>query len=87
MTVDFARRTGSANIANFDGRTFGADLTERVVDIGNQFSGNLVGSVGSGSINTSIVGGPSSNYEGVIGNFNAVDGTWSASGIVAGEMN
>lgn len=87
MTVDFARRTGSANIANFDGRTFGADLTERAVDVGNQFSGNLVGSVGSGSINTSIVGGPSSNYEGVIGNFNAVDGTWSASGIVAGEMN
>ncbi|MBO9418148.1 FecR domain-containing protein [Labrenzia sp. R4_2] len=87
MTVDFARRTGSANIANFDGRTFGADLTERAVDVGNQFSGNLVGSVGSGSINTSIVGGPSSNYDGVIGNFNAVDGTWSASGIVAGEMN
>ncbi|MGV2974862.1 FecR domain-containing protein [Roseibium alexandrii] len=87
MTVDFGRRTGSANIANFDGRTFGADLTERAVDIGNQFSGNLAGSVGSGSINTSIVSGPSSNYEGVIGNFNAVDGSWSASGIVAGEMN
>jgi len=87
MTVDFARRTGSANITNFDGRTFGADLTERAVDIGNQFSGNLAGSSGSGSINTSVVGGPSSNYQGVIGNFNAVDGSWSASGIVAGEMN
>ena len=87
MTVDFARRTGSANIANFDGRTLGADLTERAVNVGNQFSGSLTGSIGSGSINTSIVGGPASNHQGVIGNFIAVDGTWSASGIVAGEMN
>lgn len=86
MTVDFARRTGSANIANFDGRVFGADLTEQAVVSGNQFSGALAGGTYSGTVNTSIVGGPNSNHQGVIGNFNAADGAWSATGIVAGQM-
>lgn len=85
MSIDFARRTGSANIANFDGRTFGADLTEQPIAAGNQFSGVLAGGTTSGTVNTSIVAGPNSSYQGAIGNFNVTDGSWSATGIVAGE--
>lgn len=86
MNIDFSTRAGAASISNFDGRTFSAtNLTEQAIASGNLFSGTLSGGVTSGTLNTSIVGGPSTNHDGVIGNFSAVDGTWSATGIVAGK--
>ena len=86
MSLDFATRNGTATIANFDDRTMSATITEQTVVNGNLFSGPLSGPSGlSGDIQTSVVTGPNGNDQGVIGDFNAVQGTWSASGIVAGE--
>ncbi len=84
MTVDFAKRTGAAAIADFDGRSFGASLTEQDVVNGNLFSGSVANM--EGQINTSIVRGVNSEIDGVLGNFNVQDGTWGATGIVAGEL-
>ncbi|WP_269583252.1 FecR domain-containing protein [Roseibium sp. Sym1] len=86
MSLDFAKRAGTATISNFDDRTMSAIITEQTVDQGNLFSGPLTapGSL-NGDINTSLVSGPVSNNQGVIGDFHAVQGTWSAVGIVAGE--
>lgn len=83
LSVNFADRAGTATISNFDGRTFGGNVNEQAIGSGNFFSGTLSGDA-SGTIGTSIVGGPNSNHDGVIGSFSAIDGTWSASGIVAG---
>jgi hypothetical protein len=88
MSVNFADRFGSATISNFDDRTMTATLTETTVSSGNLFEGALSGVGGlSGSINTSVVAGPNSNHQGVIGDFSASQGTWSATGIVAGEKD
>ncbi|GAB4533873.1 MAG: hypothetical protein Tsb0019_35590 [Roseibium sp.] len=86
MSLDFATRTGSATISGFDDRTMSATLSEASLDQGNLFQGSLSGTGGlGGSINTSVVAGPDSNHQGVIGDFNASQGSWSATGIVAGE--
>ncbi len=86
MTVDFYDRTSDATISNFDGRTFNASsMSEIAAGSGNKFSGTFSGGSVTGSINASVVTGPSTNHDGVIGNFNAVDGSWSATGIVAGK--
>lgn len=86
MQVYFSDRAGTATISNFDNRTFSANVSETTVSSGNMFVGTLSGGA-TGTLNTSIVTGPNSNHEGVIGNFNAVDGNWSATGIVAGELD
>lgn len=86
MTVDFGRRTGSASVTGFDGRSFGAELTEHDIASGNHFAGAISEQAITGTMNTSIVGGPNSNHQGAIGNFNAADGNWAANGIVAGEL-
>ncbi len=86
MSLDFASRTGTATISNFDNRSMNAAISETSVSSGNMFEGTLSGGSLSGTIATSVVSGPDSNYQGVIGDFNAVDGTWSATGIVAGEI-
>ncbi|MES0879828.1 FecR domain-containing protein [Roseibium sp. SCP14] len=86
MSVNFADRAGTATISNFDGRTMSAIVNEQSIANGNLFSGTLSGSGSlTGDLNTSFVGGPGGNHDGVIGNFNASEGTWSANGIVAGE--
>ncbi|MBN9669496.1 FecR domain-containing protein [Roseibium aggregatum] len=87
MTVDFASRTGTAAISDFDNRSFSATLSERAIAGGNHFTGALSGDA-VGTLNTSIVGGPLTGHDGVIGNFNAADPAahWSASGIVAGGI-
>ncbi|MTH97462.1 hypothetical protein E1297_15825 [Roseibium sp. RKSG952] len=85
-SVDFARRTGTASVTGFDGRSFQSDLREQIVPSGNLFTGTVRGPGLSGSMNTSIVSGPRSNHDGVIGNFNVRDASnWRATGIVAGE--
>jgi hypothetical protein len=84
MNMDFGNRTATASVTNFDGRNFSANLNEQTVASGNMFSGTV--SSMSGVMNTSIVGGPNSDFDGVIGNFNVQDGTWAATGIVAGEL-
>lgn len=83
LSINFSDRAGTATISNFDGRTFGGSVSEQALGSGNLFSGGLSGDA-AGDIRASIVGGPNSNHDGVIGNFNASDGSWSASGIVAG---
>lgn len=86
MSLDFTYRTGTATISNFDSRTMSATLSETSVTSGNLFEGTLSGTGGlSGDINTSLVRGPNSNHQGVIGDFHATQGNWSAAGIVAGE--
>ncbi|MBD1549340.1 FecR domain-containing protein [Roseibium aggregatum] len=85
MSMDFGSRTGSASVSNFDGKNFSATLSETTVSSGNLFNGTVSGAL-NGEINTSIVSGPSTNYDGAIGNFNVTDGsTWAATGIVAGQ--
>ena len=86
MNVNFADRAATATISNFDGRNFSASLSESTVANGNLFTGTFTGD-GSGTLNTSIVAGPDNNHQGVIGNFNAVNGNWQATGIVAGQQN
>jgi trimeric autotransporter adhesin len=85
MSVSFADRAGTATISNFDSRSFSATVNETTVPSGNMFTGTISGI--TGTINTSLVSGPDSNHQGVVGNFNAVDGNWQATGIVAGEQN
>lgn len=84
MNMDFGSRTASASVTNFDGRNFSASMTEQSIASGNMFSGSV--SSMTGTMNTSIVGGANTNYDGVIGNFNVQDGSWAATGIVAGEI-
>lgn len=84
MNMDFGNRTATASVTNFDGRNFSANLTEQNLASGNMFSGTV--SSMTGTMNTSIVGGANTNYDGVIGNFNVQDGSWAATGIVAGEL-
>lgn len=86
MSLDFSTRNGTATIANFDDRTMSATISEQSIADGNLFSGPLSGPSGlNGELQTSVVSGPNGNDQGVIGDFHAVQGTWSASGIVAGE--
>ncbi|MEP3427290.1 MAG: hypothetical protein ABJN98_01295 [Roseibium sp.] len=86
MTINFSSRTGNATIGSFDGKTFSAtSLSEQVIATGNHFSGALSGAGVTGTMNTSLVGGPNGNHQGAIGNFNAAAGNWKATGIVAGE--
>lgn len=84
MNMDFGSRTATASVTNFDGRNFSASMTEQSIASGNMFSGSVASM--TGTMNTSIVGGGSTNYDGVIGNFNVQDGSWAATGIVAGEL-
>ncbi|MEH0071786.1 hypothetical protein V6L77_18185 [Pannonibacter sp. Pt2-lr] len=39
----------------------------------------------SGNFNASLVQGPNSNFDGAIGSFSAIDGSWSATGVAVGE--
>ncbi|WP_123193776.1 FecR domain-containing protein [Pannonibacter phragmitetus] len=87
MSVDFASRHGTATISNFDGRTFGANVSEsNPFADQNLFSGAIFdsGTMG-GTFNASLVQGPNSNFDGVIGNFSAIDGSWMATGVAVGE--
>ncbi len=86
MSLDFQYRTGTASVSNFDGKNFSATLSETTVSSGNLFNGPVSGAF-SGEINTSVVAGPSTNHDGVIGSFNVKEGsTWKATGIVAGQL-
>ncbi|MCV0428969.1 MAG: FecR domain-containing protein [Roseibium sp.] len=88
MSVNFGDRAAFATISDFDGRTMTSIPTEQTVASGNLFVGGLSGPAGlNGTLNASLVAGPNSNHEGVIGNFNAQHGSWSANGIVAGELD
>lgn len=91
MNVDFGSRTGSASVSDFDGRNFSATLDSFEGGDTNLFYGGVSSSSDAytidGLINTSIVDGPDSNIQGVVGDFHVRDGdnNWQATGIVAGE--
>jgi hypothetical protein len=87
MDVNFGTRTGSAKILKFDGRNFTSALTPgSPPDDKNRYSGSITdGSSMTGSFNASLVAGPNSPIDGVVGGFSAFDGAWSATGIVVGE--
>ncbi|WP_430513009.1 hypothetical protein [Pannonibacter phragmitetus] len=87
MSVDFGTRTGTATISNFDGRTFGSNISQ-VSPFADQnlFSGTVSdGGTMSGNLNAALVQGPNSNFDGVVGSFSAVDGAWMATGVAVGE--
>lgn len=87
MSLDFQYRTGTASISNFDGKNFSTSLSETTVSSGNLFNGTYSGAF-DGEINTSVVAGPSTNHDGVIGSFNvkvSEGSNWKATGIVAGQ--
>jgi len=79
-TVDFGSRTGNVAISDFDGRTFGSNVS---------FPGSstFTGTSGSTSLTGSFVNGNGLAAEGMIGAFTTSDGGWSASGIFAGDRN
>lgn len=87
MTVDFANRTGSAAITSFDGRDFTASMSDWG-STQNRIAGALQNvSLGTvGDLTTSLVRGPLSPTQGVVGNFHIEDSGWSAVGIVAGQQ-
>lgn len=87
MSVDFAARNGTAAISDFDGRNFTSALTAgSLLDDKNRLSGSITdGATMTGSFNASLVEGPNSPIDGVVGGFSAFDGAWSATGIVVGE--
>jgi len=86
MTVNFGTQTASAAVTGFDGRSFGSSMTASAVSGGrNLFSGSVTGTGMSGDFKASLVRGPSTNHDGAIGNFNVINGSWAASGIVAGQ--
>lgn len=88
MSVDFAARTGNAAISNFDGRNFTSALTGgSMSDDKNQMTGLITdGATMTGSFGASLVEGPNSPVEGVVGGFSAFDGAWSATGVVVGQQ-
>lgn len=90
MDVNFSTRNATASITNFDGRNFGSNLSEVSTSSGaNMFNGVISdpNEVIRGEVNASIVSGPASAIDGVMGNFNIDDGTgWQATGIVAGQL-
>ncbi|WP_417672037.1 FecR domain-containing protein [Roseibium sp.] len=88
MSVDFTARTASGTVSNFDGRTFTGAMNT-FYDHGtplHAFSGSVTGD-GSmqGDMTATIVKGPQSNVQGIMGGFEVQDGTWAATGILAGE--
>ncbi|MBO0345379.1 FecR domain-containing protein [Roseibium sp. CAU 1637] len=88
MSVDFASRSGSATISNFDGRSLSADLNNFAGGNTNKFYGAISNQAANhiGTMHTSVVRGPTSSVQGVIGDFNARDADWQATGIIAGEL-
>jgi hypothetical protein len=87
MTYNFGERSGTLNISNFDGHSFGGTMNGSV---GGQatFNGDLSGSSGflGGSANGAFVNNGSDVAAGAIGNFEvgASEGDWRANGVFAG---
>jgi len=79
-SVNFASRTGSVAISDFDGHSFGSNVS---------FAGSstFTGTNGTTSLTGSFVNGNGLAAEGLIGAFTTADGLWSASGIFAGDRN
>ncbi len=83
MTWNFARRSGTLDISNFDGKSFGGAMFAPGQP--QSFSGVLAGKGGvSGLANGAFVNGNGINAAGVIGNFNAGNNAWRATGIFGG---
>jgi hypothetical protein len=79
-SVNFASHTGNVAISDFDGRSFGSNVS---------FAGSstFTGANGATSLTGSFVNGNGLAAEGLIGAFTTADGLWSASGIFAGDRN
>jgi hypothetical protein len=98
MDWSFQTRTGTASISDFDGinaSTPAGGLTDTSVSNAlNSFTGTLSGTDTfpvtptpvSGGIDGSFVSGPGGSAAGVIGSFDLVGASVSATGIVAGEQ-
>ncbi|MEI2385487.1 FecR domain-containing protein [Breoghania sp. JC706] len=79
-SMDFAARAGNVSVSDFDGHAFGSDVS---------FAGSstFAGTSGATSITGSFVNDGASPAQGVIGSFTTSEGSWSASGIFAGDRN
>ncbi|WP_206742676.1 hypothetical protein, partial [Stenotrophomonas pictorum] len=94
-TVDFATGTGSLQISNFDGRTFG----DSNLDINNMALPGTPDGAFAGSLmddqNSSLSGGYSAGFASdgedkaaaMFGTFQVEEGEWSASGIFGGNRD
>jgi hypothetical protein len=95
MNWDFNTRTGTASISDFDGINASANISDTSLSGAlNSFAGGLNGTDSltdnvdtsvTGGLNGSFVSGPAESAQGVIGSFDLVGATVSATGIVAGE--
>lgn len=86
-TMNFQERTGTVSVSNYDSKSFSAG-----VNFGSNtatFSGNITTGVASGSVTGAFAsdgtGTQLGNVKGIMGNFTAIDGTWSSTGIFAGS--
>lgn len=84
-TMNFLDREGRVTISDFDGKTLATG-----VDFGSN-TATFSGTETVAGVTTTVDGAFASNgvdpVKGVMGNFTAVDGTWSAGGIFAGSRN
>ncbi len=87
MNWNFASRTGSASISNFDGVSVNGGLVGETPGGNNHFSGVMNGAGVSGDLKGSFVNGPAGIAQGAIGQFGLqnASGTFKANGIVAGK--
>jgi hypothetical protein len=96
MNWDFDTREGTASISDFDGINASANISDTSLPNAlNSFAGGLTGTDSltdnintsvSGGLNGSFVSGPGGSAQGVIGSFDLVGATVSATGIVAAEQ-
>ncbi|WP_310240947.1 FecR domain-containing protein [Rhizobium rosettiformans] len=82
-TMNFGTRTGDVEITDYDGRDFTSN-----VNFGSG-AATFSGSGTTDGVSSTVTGAFASNgtdpVKGIMGNFRAVDGTWSSSGIFAGS--
>ncbi|THV23096.1 FecR domain-containing protein [Peteryoungia ipomoeae] len=82
-SMNFGAREGNVSISNFDGKSFSQDVSFV------EGTANFKGATDTGTRQTSIDGGFATDgvdpVKGVMGNFTATQGGWSASGVFAGS--
>ncbi len=82
-TMNFGTRTGTVSVSNYDSKSFSAG-----VNFGSNtptFSGSVTSGVASGTVTGAFASNGTDPVKGIMGNFTAVDGNWSSSGIFAGS--
>jgi hypothetical protein len=85
-TMNFGTRTGTVSVSGYDTKSFSAGVTfgsGTATFSGSSTSGitaSVTGAFASDGTGTSL-----GNVKGIMGNFSAIDGNWSSTGIFAGS--